>query len=553
MATGNPIGKVVLLQGQVTARDEHGQVRVLKLGDIVFEGEVLVTKDGSRVEIGFDNGSHFLLREHETVTLDSAVFNVEADDPSTASLLGRIQENTTDIARAIAEGKSLDDLLEETAAGLDGGGGDASHMFVELVRIGETVTPLNYDFNSPSSGPQTVLPTGVSVSGIPAPASGGTGTGGGGGTLLPGNTDATVTLTASATVVAEGDHITYTATVDLPVVGTPLVITLSNGATITIPVGDTRADSGPISVRPDDPNIQGSQIVNVSISGTTGGTYTSLDTTSHTSTTVVDDATATIVTLSAPSVVAEGGSISYSASLSHPAETPVTITLSNGSTITIAAGQSTGSVTVPVHGDDPYIDAGNLSVTISSATGGNFENLLADHTAAVTLVTDTTDLSTVTLSAAANVSEGGSVVYTATVSNAVTGSPLVIHLNNGTDITIPVGSTTGTSAAVPVRADDAYSEGNQNVTVGITSTSGGNYEALNTASTVTTVVGDDSDATSVTLSAAANVAEGSSITYTATVGAPVTGSPLVIHLDNGQDITIAVGSTTGTSAAVPVR
>ncbi|WP_207810145.1 MULTISPECIES: immunoglobulin-like domain-containing protein, partial [unclassified Pseudomonas] len=40
------------------------------------------------------------------------------------------------------------------------------------------------------------------------------------------------------------------------------------------------------------------------------------------------------------------------------------------------------------------------------------------------------------------------------------------------------------------------------------------------------------------------------VTYTATVGAPVTGSPVVVTLANGQTITIGVGQTTGTATAV---
>ena len=63
--------------------------------------------------------------------------------------------------------------------------------------------------------------------------------------------------------------------------------------------------------------------------------------------------------------------------------------------------------------------------------------------------------------------EGGSIVYTATVGSAVTGTPLVIHLSNGVDVIIPVGATSANSAAVAVRADDAYAQGNQTVTVGI--------------------------------------------------------------------------------------
>ena len=74
--------------------------------------------------------------------------------------------------------------------------------------------------------------------------------------------------------------------------------------------------------------------------------------------------------------MAEGGSIVYTANLTHAAGTPVTVTLSNGAVITIAADATSGSVTVEAPKDDAYIDAGKVSATISTATGGNFENLV---------------------------------------------------------------------------------------------------------------------------------------------------------------------------------
>ncbi|WP_178084119.1 immunoglobulin-like domain-containing protein, partial [Pseudomonas sp. F01002] len=43
-----------------------------------------------------------------------------------------------------------------------------------------------------------------------------------------------------------------------------------------------------------------------------------------------------------------------------------------------------------------------------------------------------------------------------------------------------------------------------------------------------------------------SAAEGGTVTYTATVGAPVTGSPVTVSLANGQTITIDIGKTTGT-------
>ena len=44
--------------------------------------------------------------------------------------------------------------------------------------------------------------------------------------------------------------------------------------------------------------------------------------------------------------MAEGGQITYTATLTNPAGTAVSVTLSNGAVITIEAGATTGSVTV---------------------------------------------------------------------------------------------------------------------------------------------------------------------------------------------------------------
>ncbi len=63
--------------------------------------------------------------------------------------------------------------------------------------------------------------------------------------------------------------------------------------------------------------------------------------------------------------MAEGGNITYTASLNNVAQTPVSVTLSNGATITIAAGASTGSVSVAAPSDDVHVDAGSISTTIS--------------------------------------------------------------------------------------------------------------------------------------------------------------------------------------------
>ncbi|SDR80454.1 surface adhesion protein [Pseudomonas sp. Z003-0.4C(8344-21)] len=352
--------------------------------------------------------------------------------------------------------------------------------------------------------------------------------------------NSTVSLTASASTV-EGGVVVYTASVTAPVTGSPVVVTLSNGQTITIPVGASNA-----SVNFTAPNdaLAGGNTLSVKIDGTSGGNYENLvaDKTPAV-TSVTDVADTTNLSLSATGSVTEGGSIVYTATLSNPAGTPVTVNLSNGAVITIEAGKTTGTVTVPAPADDVYKDAGKIEVTIKDASGGNFENLVPSSTPAVTDVTDTVDTSTVKLTATETAAEGGTVTYTATVGAPVTGSPVVVTLANGQNITIEVGKTSG---SVSTTAPNDALTGHAPITNSITNVSGGNYENLVADKTpVSTTVTDTSDTTNLTLSATGSVNEGGQITYTATLS-NAAGSPVTVTLSNGATITIDAGKTTGT-------
>ncbi|WP_276574946.1 LapA family giant adhesin [Pseudomonas pharyngis] len=350
----------------------------------------------------------------------------------------------------------------------------------------------------------------------------------------------TVKLTATATA-AEGGNVVYTATVGAPVTGSPVTVTLSNGQSITIEVGKT---SGTVTTTAPNDVLNGHAPLTNAITGVSGGNYENLvaDKT-PVSTTVTDTVDTTNLSLSATNSVAEGGSITYTATLTNAAGTPVTVTLSNGAVITIEAGKTTGTVTVPAPADDVYKDAGNVQATITNATGGNFENLVTSTTPAVTSVTDTIDTTTVKLTATATAAEGGTVTYTATVGAPVTGSPVTVNLANGQSITIEVGKTTGT---VTTTAPNDALTGHTPLTNSITNVSGGNYENLVADKTpVSTTVTDTIDTTNLTLSATGTVAEGGSITYTATL-TNAAGSPVTVTLSNGSVITIEAGKTTGT-------
>ncbi|OOG12588.1 hypothetical protein BMS17_10940 [Pseudomonas sp. C9] len=349
----------------------------------------------------------------------------------------------------------------------------------------------------------------------------------------------TVSLTATADV-AEGGTVVYTASVTAPVTGLPVVVTLSNGQTITIPVGESSA-----SVNFTAPNdaLAGGSSLSVTIDDAKGGNYEKLEVDGKSAdTSVTDTQDTTTVSLTATESVAEGGSIVYTANLTNAAGTAMTVTLSNGAVINIAAGATSGSVTFAAPKDDVYKDAGQVEVTIKDTTGGNFENLVKDPSAAVTSVTDTVDTTTVSLTATGNVNEGGSIVYTATLTNPA-GTPVTVTLSNGATITIDAGKTTGT-VKVDAPKDDVYKDAGK-VEVTIKDAAGGNFENLvkDPAPAVTNVA-DTTNTTRLSLSADLVVLEGSHITYTATLS-NAAQTPVTIKLSNGETITIAAGQTKG--------
>ena len=230
-----------------------------------------------------------------------------------------------------------------------------------------------------------------------------------------------------------------------------------------------------------------------SITNVSGGNYENLvaDKT-PVSTTVTDTVDTTNLSLSATGTVAEGGQITYTATLTNAAGSPVTVTLSNGSVITIDAGKTTGTVTVPAPADDVYKDAGTVQATISNATGGSFENLVTSTTPAVTSVTDTIDTTTVSITGSTSVTEGQTASYTVSLTHpAQTEVTLKIVYSgtaaDGSDFTgvytvkIPAGASSAQFNVATI--DDKITEGTENFVVKIDSATGGNFENLAVSTT----------------------------------------------------------------------
>ncbi|MEB3903079.1 adhesin, partial [Pseudomonas putida] len=351
-----------------------------------------------------------------------------------------------------------------------------------------------------------------------------------------------LTLTATPSITEAGGVIVYTATVGQPPL-TNLTVTLSNGAVIVIPAGQT-SGSVNVTIAPNDTVYVDGGEISASITGTSGGNGLVVTPDTRPAVTeVTDTIDNTTATLTATPSVSEGGVITYTVTLSNPAQTPVTVPLSNGQTITIKAGETTGTVDFQTPANDVYNNGSTVSTTITGATGGNFEQLTPNPAPAETVITDSVDTTSVTLTATPGITEGGVITYTATLSNPAQ-TPVTVTLSNGQTITIKAGETTGT-VDFQTPANDVYNNGST-VSTTITGATGGNFEQLTpNPAPAETVITDSVDTTSVTLTATPGITEGGVITYTATLSNPAQ-TPVTVTLSNGQTITIKAGETTGT-------
>ena len=520
------VATVKSIVGQVFVISPEGARRVLVEGDRLFAGDQIDTGMSGAVSLELADGRILDLGRDTQWS---------ADMPDSTTDLAAASEqaapSVAELQQAIAAGADPTTELEATAAGANAAGNGAAgggHSFVVL------------DATAGRVDPTIGFPTGTLGQGTSAlnALTGAPGSADAGNLVLQ---PSTLSVSATPTITEAGGVLTYTATVTRPSTS-DLTVTLSNGAVITIPSGQLTGTVN-VPLAPNDTPYNDPSQISVGVTGTSGGGNLVLTIDPNPAVTqITDTIDTTTVTLTAGSTVTEGGQITYTATLTNPAQTPVNVTLSNGSVITIKAGESTGTVVVDTPTNDVYNNGSTISTTITGATGGNFENLVPNTTPAVTTITDSIDTTTVTLTAGSTVTEGGQITYTATLTNPAQ-TPVNVTLSNGSVITIKAGESTG-SVVVDTPANDVYNNGST-ISTTITGATGGNFENLvpNTTPAVTTIT-DSIDTTTVTLTAGSTVTEGGQITYTATLTNPAQ-TPVNVTLSNGSVITIKAGESTG--------
>ncbi|MFT5084415.1 MAG: hypothetical protein ACI9Y1_002470, partial [Lentisphaeria bacterium] len=130
----NPIATVVSISGQVFVRNNEGELRAIKTGDVIFDGEEIVTKDGATVSLDLSDGDPLILAEGSEVAITQELLKTAAIDPQENAIEA---DDIAALLGALESGVDINQILDGPAAG--GNASDGGRSFIRLARIVEAL------------------------------------------------------------------------------------------------------------------------------------------------------------------------------------------------------------------------------------------------------------------------------------------------------------------------------------------------------------------------------------------------------------------------------
>lgn len=326
----------------------------------------------------------------------------------------------------------------------------------------------------------------------------------------------TVSLTSSAASIAENGGVatiyallsaTASATVDIVVGFAGAASTGSDYSlsTTTISIASGQTSGSLTATAINDSVYEGNEAFTASITSVTGGGASASSTASDTTVTIIDDETVPTVTISAsPASIVENGGVSVvTAVLNNASYQNVDVNFSfsgtatnntdytrSGTSVTINAGSTSGSISITAINDATYEGNETVVVDVSSVTNGT-ENGTQQVT--ITILDDETqpvvNMSSSTTSIVENVGRAYVVFQLAnasyqdvTIGIGFSGSATLNtdYSASSNSLIVTAGNTSG-SISITAIQDSTY-EGNETILVGITSVTNGSAGATNSLS-----------------------------------------------------------------------
>ncbi|WP_193747488.1 retention module-containing protein, partial [Cellvibrio sp. OA-2007] len=139
------VAKVAFLQGQAWAKAPDGTLRALTVGSTLNDDDILVTAQGSRVELDVGNGEPLVVNGGQEVGMSRDFLADTATEADEALLSdASVQEALT----VLNQGGDLLEELEETAAGDNTSSNSDGSSFVRLTRIVEGTGSQSFGYDA---------------------------------------------------------------------------------------------------------------------------------------------------------------------------------------------------------------------------------------------------------------------------------------------------------------------------------------------------------------------------------------------------------------------
>ncbi|HRO38100.1 retention module-containing protein, partial [Thauera sp.] len=453
MAETTIVATVARVEGRAFARSTDGKLRALQEGDALREGEVVVTESGARVELVATGGGRIDLPAGGEVRITADLDEATRADAAAAS----VEEATVArVLEAIETGADLEQVLEDPAAGLAGGGGGDGSNFVRLLRIAEALSPVEValetvepastqEFDGLADGGGARVGTaddpdvGVEEPVPPVP-------------VLP----ETLSLQVAAPSLSADPRPTITGTSSAPA-GSVVTVIITDALGFEQTLSTVVDAAGNFTIRPETPLADGTYGVTARITDTAGGVITAssagaIDTVATIGVSLADVNAANVAAapISGTTTGIESGrTVTLVVSDADPATPDVTVTAvinPDGSYSTTAnlSGLIDGPLSVTVSASDAAGNTATSSGTASLDTSAGITVSLADVNAAnaaaapiggtttgiepgqvVTLVVSDTDPATPDVTVTAVINPDGSYSTTADLSGLSDG-PLTV-------------------------------------------------------------------------------------------------------------------------------
>ena len=155
------IARVGKITGEAVARDPDGNVRKLRAGDPIREGDVVQVAGGGQVQLRLADGRDLTVNANEAAKIDAEVAARDLPDAGDSA----VQNNPRGflkIAKAIVGADGTFSFADDGGKSQGAGGQNEGHTFVELLRVVEAVDPLAFQFGT------TRLPLSDTIEGGPA-------------------------------------------------------------------------------------------------------------------------------------------------------------------------------------------------------------------------------------------------------------------------------------------------------------------------------------------------------------------------------------------------